>query len=49
MKKITVKEWHKGLTPEDFKDIFFEWYIPAIKNKFYLLEERIKKLEKPGK
>ena len=49
MKKISMKEWHKGMTPEKFKDIFFEWYIPAIKSKFYFLEERIKKLEKPGK
>lgn len=44
-KKKTTAEWLKGLSDTKLLEIFREWYIPAIKNKFYQLEERIKKLE----
>lgn len=49
VKKKDRHEWLKGLTLEKFKEVWIEWYIPALENKFYLLEDRIKKLEKPGK
>ena len=48
-KTMSTAEWFKGMTVEEFKEVFIEWYIPAIKSKFITLEERIKKLEKPGK
>ena len=48
-KKKTTAEWLGELSEPRLLEIFREWYIPAIKNKFYDLEERIKKLEKPGK
>ena len=48
-KKKTTEEWLKGMILEEFNKVWIEWYIPAIKSKFYHLEERVKKLERPGK
>ena len=45
----STTDWFKGMTVEEFKEVFIEWYIPAIKSKFRGLEDRIKKLEAPGK
>ena len=39
----------KEATPEKFQEMFVEWYLPAIKSNFFELEDRIKKLERPGK
>lgn len=49
MKKKSTNEWIKEMKSEKFQEIFIEWYIPAIKSKFFALEDRIKKLERPGK
>lgn len=49
VKKKNKDEWLKELNSEKFQEVFIEWYLPAIKSKFYELEDRIKKLEKPGK
>ncbi len=46
-KKIEKKDhniWLKGLTTKKFQEVFVEWYLPAIRSKFFRLEERIKKL-----
>lgn len=47
-RKITTAEWFEELTELETLRVITEWYIPAIKNKFHDLEERIKKLESPG-
>ena len=39
----------KEATSEKFQEMFVEWYLPAIKSKFFELDNRIKKLESPGK
>ena len=44
-KKKTIAEWLGELSDTKLLEVFREWYIPAIRNKFYDLEERIKKLE----
>ena len=49
MKKKDENEWIKEMKSEKFQEIFIEWYIPAIKSKFFELENRVKKLERPGK
>lgn len=49
MKKKSENEWIKEMKSGKFQEMFIEWYIPAIKSKFFELEDRIKKLERPGK
>ena len=50
MKKKKDEYKHlKEATPEKFQEMFVEWYLPAIKSKFLELEDRVKKLERPGK
>ena len=49
MKKKSTSEWFKEITNEEFKQIFAEWYIPAIQSGLDRLEDRIKKLEEKVK
>lgn len=49
MKEMSTEAWFKTMTVEEFKDVFVEWYLPAIQSKFRGLEDRIKKLEEKVK
>jgi len=48
-KKKSQEKWLKEITLKEFRDVFVNWYLPAIKSKFYKLEKRLSKLESPGK
>ena len=45
-KKISQADWLKKLSPEEFRDVFADWYIPAIQHALWRLEKKIEEKEK---